>query len=482
MNAIAERDRMYIGGAWVEAQNGGCWPLVDPATENVIGEIAYGDAADARAALDAAAEAFPAWSRRNPYDRAALLEKAAEIIASRVDEYARRTTEESGKPLAQSRGEWSGAPNYLRVAAEEARRLGGRWIPSRISNRRIDVVYEPLGVVGIITAWNFPVYNVNRAVSSSLAAGCTAVVRPSEFTPRSAFDYVRAFADAGIPKGVLNVINGDPAGMGQAMLDDPRCRKIAFTGSTRVGKLLMDGASRTVKRLALELGGNAPVLVFPDVDVAAVARSGVMAKLRNGGQVCIAPQRFIVHASIAEAFKTACVEAMRREVVGHGLTTETTVGPLINATQRDRVERLVASSAAAGGRILIGGDRAGKQSGYFYAPTIMDQLPPEAAVLREELFGPVLPIVTFETQEEALRLANDTEYGLASFVFTKDLKTAMTVSEQLHFGLVGINDWYPVTAEAPFGGMKQSGLGRESGLEGIHEYVEAKTRYFGGLS
>jgi len=473
---------MYIGGSWVAAQNGGRWPLVDPGTEDVMAEIPYGDAADARAALDAAAEAFVAWSRKNPYERAAFLDKAAEIIAGRVDDFARRTSEESGKPLAQSRGEWAGAPNYLRFAAEEARRLGGRWIPSRMSGRRIDVTYEPLGVVGVITAWNFPVYNVNRAVASALAAGCTVVVRPSEYTPRSAFDYARAFADAGLPNGVLNVVNGDPAGMGQAMLDDPRCRKIAFTGSTRVGKLLMDGASRTVKRLALELGGNAPVLVFPDVDVAAVARSGVTAKLRNSGQVCIAPQRFIVHASIADAFKTAAVEAMRREVVGHGLAKETTVGPLINAAQRDRIERLVASSVAAGANVLTGGDRCGKERGYFYAPTVIDNLSADASVLREELFGPVLPIVTFDTPDEALRIANDTEYGLASFVFTRDLKTAMTVSEGLQFGLVGINDWYPVTAEAPFGGMKQSGLGRESGMEGVHEYVDAKTRYFGGLS
>lgn len=482
MNAIAERDKMYIGGAWVDARDGGRFPLVDPATENVIAEVPYGGTNDAKAALDAAADAFPSWSRKNPYERAAVLEKAAEIIASRVDEYALRTTEESGKPLAQSRGEWMGAPSYLRFAAEEARRLGGRWIPSRSSARRIDVTYQPLGVVGVITAWNFPVYNINRAVSSALAAGCTAVVRPSEHTPRSAFDYVRAFADAGLPNGVLNVINGDPPSMGNAMLDDPRCRKIAFTGSTGVGKELMKGASRTVKRLALELGGNAPVLVFPDVDVASVARSGVTAKLRNGGQVCIAPQRFIVHASIAEAFKAACVDAMRREVVGHGLAPETTVGPLINNRQRERVERIVAASVQSGGRVVVGGDRAGTERGYFFAPTIMDQLPPDAAVLREEVFGPILPIVTFETQEEALRIANDTDYGLASFVFTRDLKTAMTVSEGLQFGLVGINDWYPVTAEAPFGGMKQSGLGRESGQEGIHEYVEAKTRYFGGLS
>ncbi len=479
--SVAESDRMLIGGEWLTARGGGIWPLIDPATEAVIAELPYGDSADARAALDAAAGAFPAWSRKTAYERAAILHKAADLIAARVDAYARRTTEESGKPLAQARGEWASAPSYLRFAAEEACRLGGRWIPSRAAGRRIDVTYEPLGVVGVITAWNFPIYNVNRAVASALAAGCSVVVRPSELTPRSAFDYARAFVDAGLPPGVLNVINGDPHDMAQAMLDDARCRKLAFTGSTRVGKLLMDGASRTVKRLALELGGNAPVIVFPDVDVAAVARAGVSAKLRNCGQACIAPQRFIVHASVADSFAAAAVDAMSREVIGHGLAPETTVGPLISAPQRERVERLVNGSVASGGRLLTGGTRGGATRGYFYAPTVLDRLEPNAPVLREEIFGPVLPIVPFDTAEDAIGMANDTEYGLAAFVFTQSLKTALSVSEGLQFGLVGVNDWYPVTAEAPFGGMKQSGLGRESGLEGVHEYVEVKTRYFGGL-
>ena len=473
-------ERMYVNGAWTDALDGRTRPLVDPATEEVVAEVAFGGRAEAEAALEAAAQAFPAWSRKTPYERAALLEKVADRIAARVEDYARRTTEESGKPLAQSRGEWAGAPNYLRYAAEEARRLGGRWIPARLPGRRIDVTYEPLGVVGVITAWNFPVYNVNRAVSSALAAGCTAVVRPSEYTPRSAFDYARAFDEAGLPPGVLNVVNGEPAAMGQAMLDDPRCRKLAFTGSTRVGKLLMEGASRNVKRLALELGGNAPVLVFPDVDLAAVARAGVTAKLRNCGQVCIAPQRFLVHASIAEAFAGAATQAMAAEVVGHGLEPGTTVGPLINAAQRDRVEALVDASVVSGGRLRWGGGRIGAR-GYFYAPAVMDALPADAPVLTQEVFGPVLPIQPFETLDEALTLANATEYGLASFVFTKDLKTAFAASEGLQFGLVGVNDWYPVTAEAPFGGMKQSGLGRESGLEGLHEYMDVKTRFFGGL-
>ena len=473
-------DLLFIDGRFVPAVGGQTWSLADPGRGETLAEVAFGDARDARAALDAAAAAFSAWSARTAYDRAALLEKAADVIASRVDLFAKRTTEESGKPLAQARGEWAGAPNYLRFAAEEARRLGGRWVPARLPGRRIDVQYAPLGVVGVITAWNFPVYNVNRAVASALAAGCTAVVRPSEFTPRSALDYAQAFADAGLPPGVLNVINGEPAAMAEAMMLDARCRKIAFTGSTRVGKLLMDAASKTIKRLALELGGNAPVLVFPDADVEAVARAGVTAKLRNAGQVCIAPQRFIVHASVAEAFAAAAVEQMQREVVGHGLEPASTVGPLINAAQRDRVEALVDRSVAAGARVRCGGRRVGG-AGFFYAPTLLDSLPADAPVLTEEVFGPVLPVQTFETTADALRLAHQTEYGLAAFVFTRDLRTAFEVSERLEFGLVGVNDWYPVTAEAPFGGMKQSGLGRESGAEGLHEYVETRTRYFGGM-
>lgn len=471
-------DAMYIDGRFTGSVAGTLRPLIDPGNEGVLAELPYGDAEDARLALDAAAKALPAWSAKTAYERAALLEKAAEIIASRVTAYAPRTAEESGKPLAQARGEWASAPHYLRVAAEHARTLGGRSIPSRLGARRIDVLYRPVGVVGVITAWNFPVYNPNRAVSSALAAGCTVVLRPSEFTPRSAFDYARAFADAGLPPGVLNVVHGDPHAIGQALLDDPRCRKLAFTGSTRVGKLLMDGASRTVKRLSLELGGNAPVLVMPDVDAVAVARSAVTAKLRNAGQVCIAPQRFYVHASLFDAFVDAARSAMEREVLGHALDPKTTLGPLINHAQRERVARIVDDSVARGACVITGGRRA-EGRGYFYLPTLLTELPDDAPALREEVFGPVMAVVPFEHPEEALERANDTEYGLAAYVWTRDLRMATQLSESLEFGLVGVNDWYPVTPEAPFGGMKQSGMGRESGMEGVLEYLEVKTRYLG---
>jgi acyl-CoA reductase-like NAD-dependent aldehyde dehydrogenase len=473
--------RQYIGGQWNGANNGGTWELVNPATEEIIDLLPYGDADDALAALDAADHIFATWSQTTPYERAAILHKAADIMETRAGDFAAVTTEESGKPLGQSKAEWLSCPNYFRWAAEEAKRVYGRWIPSRMPNRRIDVTYRPVGVVGLITAWNFPVYNQARAISSALAAGCTMVTRPSEFTPRSAMLITACLEEAGLPAGVLNLVNGEPHPIGQVMLNDPRCRKISFTGSTRVGKLLMDGASRTVTRLALEMGGNAPVIIFPDAgDVATLANNGLSAKVRNAGQVCVAPQRFYVHGKISEHFTHAAVEAARAQVVGDGSDPATTIGPLINATQRDRVERIVADTVDQGGTVQTGGTRLDRR-GYFFQPTVVTDVKPGSPLHEEEVFGPVLPIIEFDSIEEVLTMANSTEYGLAAFVHTRDIATAMAVSEQLDYGMVGVNDWYVATPEAPFGGMKQSGLGRESGSEGVLEYLEPKTRYFGGI-
>jgi acyl-CoA reductase-like NAD-dependent aldehyde dehydrogenase len=470
-----------IGGEWVGAVGGGTRDLVNPATEEVIGPVPHGGAEDARRAIDAAEAAFPAWASAGPYERAQVLERAARLIVERADEYAAITTEESGKPIAQSRAEWSSAPNYLFQAAEEAKRLGGRWIPARLPGRKIDVSYRPMGVVGVVTAWNFPIYNPNRATSSALAAGCTVVIRPSSFTPRSAMSYVAALHDAGAPAGVVNVVSGDAGAMSSALLDDPRVRKIAFTGSSEVGKQLIEGSARTVTRLALELGGNAPVLVFPDVDdLPALVSAGVTAKLRNCGQVCIAPQRYYVHASIADEFTHLAAVAMGSQRVGDPRDPDVTVGPLVNASQRAEVSRIVEQTVESGARVVVGGS-APEGPGYFYRPTVMSDVPAHAPLAVEEVFGPVMPVIPFESTDEAIALANGSEFGLASFVFTGDLRTAMRVSDELEYGLVGVNDWYPVTPEAPFGGMKQSGIGRESGVEGLHEYVEAKSRYWGGL-
>lgn len=473
--------RLLIGGQWTAAASGRTRDLINPATEEVIDRIPEGDGDDARDAIKAAVEAFPEWSRHSVYARGAILERAAEHIAARLDFYARVTTQESGKPLAQSRAEWSGAPLYLRWAAAAACQLYGRIIPARLPGRRIDVTYQPVGVVGVITAWNFPVYNQVRAISSALAAGCTVVSKPSEYTPRSALLLAHALVEAGLPPGVLNLISGEAQPIGYELLNDARVRKIHFTGSTRVGKLLIEGSALTVTRLSLELGGNAPVIVFPDAgDIAAIARSAVASKVRNAGQVCIAPQRFYVHEAIAENFVREASQAALEQVVGDGMDSATTVGPLINATQRDRVERIVDETLAAGARVNAGGTRL-QARGYFYAPTIVSNVAPGTALHEEEVFGPVMPVTIFDNAESVITLANRSESGLSAYLFTRDLKTAMEVSEQLEYGIVGINDWQPVAPEAPFGGIKQSGMGRESGQEGVLEYLEAKTRYFGAL-
>jgi succinate-semialdehyde dehydrogenase / glutarate-semialdehyde dehydrogenase len=474
-------NRQLIGGRWMAAANGGTWGLVNPATGQVIDTVPYGDGSDAAAAIEAASTAFDEWRDLGAKARGMILERAASLIDERAESYGVITTEESGKPLAQSIAEWRSAPSYLRFAAEEAARITGRIIPTSDDERRIDVSYSPIGVVGVIAAWNFPVYNINRAVSSALATGCTVVARPSEFTPRSAFLYAEALADAGIPPGVLNVINGSPPEMAAAMLDDPAVRKIQFTGSSRVGKLLMDGASRTVTKLSLELGGNAPVIVMPDIaDLADVVRGAVHAKYRNNGQVCISPQRFLVHASIADTFAKVASDLSAALRVGDPMAADTDIGPLINETQRDRVAAIVDASVAAGARPLTGASRLA-HTGFFYSPTVLSGAQPGTPALTEEIFGPVLPVIPFENLDDAIAIANSVEHGLASFVWTSNLDIAMEASDRLEYGMVGVNDWYPVTAEAPFGGVKQSGVGRESGTEGILEYLEPKTRYIRGL-
>lgn len=474
--------QQLINGEWVDASNGNTWDLINPATEQVIQQIPFGNADDVYSAIDAAHTAFKTWSQKTPYERGEFLMGAADWIVEHIDDISRITTEESGKPLAQSKGEWMSATNYLKWYAEEGKRAYGRMIPSRTSSQRIMVHKVPVGVVGTITAWNFPIYNLNRSWAAALSAGCTVVARPSEFTPRSAMLLAQALLESGAPAGVINVVSGEPEAMGQAMLADPRVRKISFTGSTRVGKLLMEGSAKTVTRLSLELGGNAPVLIFPDSDMAKVAQLTMGAKFFNCGQVCIAPQRFFVHSQVVEEFTDLVSQRAEKIVIGNGLESGTELGPLINAKQRERVESLVQSSVAQGAEIITGGGRPSHlDAGYFYQPTVVANLKTDMPLYRDEIFGPVVPIIPFDEVDHAIEMANDTEYGLASYIYTNDLNTATRVSEQLEYGMVGINGGAIAVPEAPFGGMKQSGIGRECGLEGMEDYMETKSVVIGNV-
>ena len=474
--------QQLIDGAWLDATTGATWDVTNPATEEVIRTVPFGGRVDCHAAIEAAARAFPAWARRTPYERAVILVQAARLMRERAEALGRTTVLESGKPFVQARGEWHVAADLFEWFAEEGKRAYGRTIPSRVGSKRMSVIRQPLGVVGVITAWNFPAYNPARAWAAALAAGCTVVGRASEFTPLTAMEMANILVEAGIPAGVMNLINGEPDAMGQEMLDHPACRKISFTGSVRVGKILMDGASRTVTRLSLELGGNAPVLILPDAPLEALAASSVGAKFRNNGQVCVSPQRFLVHRSTVAEFTDRVAARVAQLRVGSGLEKETQVGPLINARQRDRVEALVNDATSHGVEVRAGGRRPSQLTrGYFFEPTVLAGVSPDMPVFREEIFGPVLPIIAFDELDEAIHLANATQYGLAAYVWTNDLKSAIKASEGLEFGMVGINEWTPHATEAPFGGWKQSGLGHESGAEGLNEYLETKLIGIGGL-
>lgn len=474
--------KQSIGGSWQDASNGGTWDVVNPATEEIIRTVPFGNAEDCRQAIDAAAGAFARWSQKTAYERAGLLKRAADLMRERSADLARTTVLECGKPIPQAKGEWGVAADLFEWFAEEAKRAYGRWVPSRHPARRQFVIKQPVGVVGMITAWNFPAYNVARAAAAALAAGCTVVLRPSEYTPLTAMAMVNLLIEAGLTGGEVNLINGEPESMGQEMLRNPKCAKLHFTGSQRVGKLLMDGASQTVKRLSLELGGNAPVLIFPDINLDQAAAGAVAAKFRNGGQVCVSPQRFFVHGSIAGEF-TGRVSAMVSKLrVGSGLEPESNIGPLINARQRDRVEEMVGAARSAGAAISIGGNRPpDRPRGYFYQPTVVTNVPVETALFQNEIFGPVMPIATFDQADEAIEEANRTRYGLSAYVWTNDLRTAMRTAERLEFGMVGVNDWAPQSVEVPFAGWKESGLGREAGAEGLEEYLETKLIAIGGL-
>lgn len=472
----------YINGNWLDALNGGTWPVINPANEQTITAVPFGGVADVQVAIDAAAAAFPGWKNTNTWQRADILKKVADLMRARSKELAQLTIAEAGKPMPEANGEWVVAAQFFEWYAEEAKRNYGRVIPASRNNKRMSVINQPIGVVGIVTAWNFPVWNLCRVWAAALAAGCTIVAKPSEFTPLTAMALMELLVEAGLPAGVANLVLGDAAAIGETLLARPEVRKIHFVGSTRVGKILLEGAAKTNTKLSLELGGNAPCLIFPDVNVEAVAKSAAVAKTRNCGQVCVSPQRFLVHEEIYANFVERVSHYMAQLKVGNGLDEGTQIGPLINARQRDQVEQIVNNSIAQGANLSTGGQRpAHLPKGYFYTPTVLSEVTPEQDIFRKEVFGPVMGIMPFANTDEAITNANDTEYGLASYLWTNDLRTSIKVSEALEFGIVGINEWAAHATEAPFGGWKQSGLGYECGEEGLQEYLEKKLISIGDL-
>jgi len=467
----------YLDGEFTTDGASGEIEVINPATEDVVRAVPRGTVDAALRAADAAARAYPAWRARTAYERAPLLRRTAELIRERAADMARTMTQEVGKPVAESRGEILAAADQFEWYSEEAKRVYGRTVPSHWPDKRITVIRQPVGVTYAVGPWNFPVLLLARKLAPALAVGCTVVGRPASQAPLAAMEMVGCMHDAGLPAGVVNLVTGPAREVSHAMLAHPEVRKVSFTGSTEVGRELMAAAAAHVTNVSLELGGHAPVLVFPDVDPEDAAAKCVQAKFRNMGQVCISPTRFYVHAEILERFSEAVVDRISQLRLGNGLEEGTDVGPLFDAGAVERMEEFIANATAAGARVLIGGRRPGEEGferGFWFLPTAIADVPDTSRLMCEEVFGPLLPIIPFTNLEDAIRQANDTVYGLAAYVLAHDITTATRAVEGLDYGIIGLNDLVPATAEAPFGGMKQSGLGREGGTEGIDAYLETK--------
>jgi succinate-semialdehyde dehydrogenase/glutarate-semialdehyde dehydrogenase len=467
--------KMYIDGQWVAAENGRTLGVINPATEDVIADVAYGDRSTAKRALEAAARAMPEWMKLTAYDRARVLKKTAELMRERADHIARTLTMEQGKPLAEAKAEVLHSADTFEWFAEEGKRCYGRVIPNSVPGKRHVTVMHPVGVVAAISPWNFPITLQARKIAPSLAAGCTIVSRPASQTPLCLIEVFECLADAGLPKGVANLVIGPAQEMADEFLENPVCRKISFTGSTEVGKQLMRGAADQVKRLSLELGGHAPFIVFPDADPEVGAKIAVTGKFRNNGQVCIAPSRFYVHKDVEKKFTEATVEFAKQLKMGNGLEPGVEVGPMFEHKAIHSTQALIDDAKKNGAKVLTGGKKSDRfDKGYFFEPTVLSNLSMNAKIMVEEPFAPVMPLLDFGKIDDVIRAANNTRYGLAAYVFTNDLTVAWKMAEGLEAGIIGINDPVPATPQCPFGGMKESGMGRELGHEGIEAYLETK--------
>ena len=465
---------LFIGGSWRDSGDGATITVEDPATGEVLTEVADASVADGRAAQDAAVAAQPGWAATAPRERGEILRSAFEAVSARAEDFALLMTLEMGKPLAESRGEVVYGAEFFRWFAEEAVRIAGRWSTAPNGATRLMTMKQPVGPTLMITPWNFPLAMGTRKIGPAIAAGCTMVVKPASQTPLTMLLLAQVLAGCGVPKGVLNVVTTSrTAAVMEPLIRDPRLRKLTFTGSTPVGRALVEQSAEQLLRVSMELGGNAPFLVFEDADVDRAVEGAMLAKMRNIGEACTAANRFLVHESVAGEFSARFAERMAALSVGRGTDEGVSVGPLIDARARDKVAELVADATDHGATVVTGGSATGER-GYFFSPTVLTDVPPQARLVREEIFGPVAPISTFATDEEAIERANDTEYGLVAYVFTQDLSRMLKVSESLEFGMVGVNQGVVSNPAAPFGGVKHSGFGREGGFEGIEEYLETK--------
>jgi len=465
---------LFIGGAAVPASDGGRFDVLDPATGEVLTTVANGTVDDATKAVDAAEAAAADWAATAPRERAEVLRRAFELMTSRADELAHLMSLENGKALVDARGEVAYAAEFFRWYAEEAVRAEGSIMTAPSGANRIMVVRQPVGIAVLVTPWNFPAAMATRKIGPALAAGCTVVLKPASDTPLTALLMAKILDDAGVPAGVVNVLPARRSGeVVSVMLHDPRVRKLSFTGSTEVGRILLKEAADQVVNCSMELGGNAPFLVFNDADLDAAIEGAMIAKMRNGGEACTAANRFFVQAGVAEEFSRRLADRMAAMRVGPGTDEDTQVGPLVNEDTVGKVDDLVRGAVDAGSRVVTGGSRPDR-AGFYFEPTVLADVPPTAAILREEIFGPVAPIVTFTDEAEAIRLANDTEFGLVSYVYTRDLARGLRVSEAMESGMVGLNRGLVSDPAAPFGGTKQSGLGREGGHEGMLDYLESQ--------
>ncbi|MBV8609145.1 MAG: NAD-dependent succinate-semialdehyde dehydrogenase [Singulisphaera sp.] len=466
---------MYIEGQWRDADDSRTLGVINPADESTLAEVAYGGRAEVDRAIGAAARAFPGWRAASVYDRARVLKKAADLIRDRAERIARTLTQEQGKPLPEAKAEVLHAADTFEWFAEEGKRAYGRTIPPSNVAKRHYVIKHPVGVVGTITPWNFPAALPSRKIAPALAVGCTVVSKPAEQTPLTLIHLFGCLTDAGLPPGVANLVIAPARPVADAFFEHPAVRKVSFTGSTAVGKELIRRSADGVKRLSLELGGHAPLIVFPDADVAQVAQAAVIGKFRNNGQVCIAPSRFYVHERVAKDFTEAAVELTRKLRLGDGLVEGVQVGPMFEARALEKTASLIDDARARGAKVLTGGGRSTRfEKGYFFEPTVIREVDGRMRIMTEEPFAPVMPLLDFSKLDDVIAAANDTPYGLAAYVFTNDLTVATRMAEGLEAGIIGLNDPVPATPQCPFGGMKESGLGRELGIEGLDAYLETK--------